>query len=847
MGVVYRARDPKLQRDVAIKVIRPERVGDPQARERFVREATTAARLQHPGIATLHEIDETADGELYLVQELVSGRSLARYADEENPPHDEVVGLGIQLAEALAAAHARGVVHRDIKPANLMVTDDGRLKVLDFGIAKRVATPDTGSGEADTVTQTLASGPIGTPAYMAPEQVTGEPAGPAADVFSAGVVLYELAEGSQPFAGTSAAETLRQVLSESPRPFARAPSALRPIVERCLEKSAANRYASGAELADALRAAEAPSRAAGGRGRLALGIAAVATLAVVAVFAWRAVGEEPGESAGAPGRIADSVLIADVVNETDDAGFDAVLASALTTELQQSPGTLVLGRRDVERQLLFRRKPADTHVDVPLAIELARQAGAEIVLVPSVFAAGDAFRLEVEFVESESGRSVERFRADADSREDVLLTAVDALARDVRLGLGESLASVERLDVPLLQMTSASWEAIEAVMLGSQQLSFGKMQEAARLFELAMELDPRFAIARGSLALLEIQSLGNPERGRRLLAEAIADGEKASPRERMLLRVAKRQLVDGDLEGALVELQATLAMYPNLVEAHHNRGVILASLERYEDAVVAFEAAAAIQPGSVSLRNLWWLHLHDLRDPVASLDAAERLRDVYHDAARPHAMVAEALAALDRWAEAEDAIRAALEREPSETANLATLANLLLLQDRPDEALAVFGRCLARARAENAFVPFYMLMESIALRAAGRADEADARATEALEHRRAAVANYTNPSGPRDSLDLAVMYAEAGRLEEARREIAEALAHRQPIESHAGRVHLGEAYAAIGETDRAAATVAAAIADGYPANPYRLRIQPTLRAIRDHPVLLEAIRTPPEP
>ena len=215
MGVVYRARDTLLGREVALKLIRGERAGDRHSRGRFLRECRAAASINHPGIATVYEAGES-DGELYLASELIRGESLQTRLSRGRMAPLEVAELGIQLGEALSAAHAQGVVHRDIKPANLMIQADGRLKILDFGLARLLGPEAPGN---ETATRTRAGMVVGTPAYMSPEQATGSPVDPRTDVFSAGSVLYAATSGREPFLTSSVPETLRRILSEEPQPL----------------------------------------------------------------------------------------------------------------------------------------------------------------------------------------------------------------------------------------------------------------------------------------------------------------------------------------------------------------------------------------------------------------------------------------------------------------------------------------------------------------------------------------------------------------------------------------------------------------------------------------------------
>jgi serine/threonine-protein kinase len=261
MGVVYRARDTVLGRDVALKLIRPELTEDKEARGRFLRECRAAAAINHPAIATLYEAGESEDGRLYFAAELIEGETLKDRLSKGRLPLEKVIGLGLQLSEALAASHAAGIIHRDIKPSNLMLTAEERLKVLDFGLARLMKLPTVGDGQLEaTRTLTRVGIVVGTPAYMSPEQAAGVPVDARSDVFSSGTVLYEMACGRPAFAAESVLDTLRRIIGEDPTPpevvDESIPPRLAEIIKKAMAKAPEERFPSGRELAEALRRLE---------------------------------------------------------------------------------------------------------------------------------------------------------------------------------------------------------------------------------------------------------------------------------------------------------------------------------------------------------------------------------------------------------------------------------------------------------------------------------------------------------------------------------------------------------------------------------------------------------------
>jgi non-specific serine/threonine protein kinase len=265
MGAVYRACDTTLGRDVALKILPPDVVADPDRLERFRREARAVAALNHPNMVTIYSVEQ-ADGVPFLTMELVTGTPLDRVIAVRPVPIARVMEIAVSLADALAVAHDKGIVHRDLKPANIMVSDSGRVKVLDFGLAKMSSDAPTPRADVSTNLVTTAGAVLGTPAYMSPEQVSGVGVDHRTDIFSLGTLLYELATGVRPFRGASPAELASSILRDEPRPAAEirpsVPASLARVVARCLEKQAVLRYATMSEVLAALKDDDAPASAA---------------------------------------------------------------------------------------------------------------------------------------------------------------------------------------------------------------------------------------------------------------------------------------------------------------------------------------------------------------------------------------------------------------------------------------------------------------------------------------------------------------------------------------------------------------------------------------------------------
>ena len=845
MGVVYRARDRVLGRDVALKLVRPEHASDSAARQRFLREARAAAVLTHPGIAAVYEAGEAAPDDpggsapLYIAEELVEGETLAERVRRGPLEIKEVVHLGEQMADALGEAHARGIVHRDIKPANLMVTPGGRLKVLDFGLARLHARPEEPvASEAETWSRTAPGLIVGTPAYMAPEQITGEAADGRADVYSAGCVLYELLSGRPPFTGASTAEVLRRSLTEVPRPIEQirqdVPPPLAAVVARALARDPRERPADGRALAAALRGsslppavAGGPPAAGGGRSHALRAAAALLGGLGLAGVAWLLVERSTAPALAFKER--DIVLVSDVVNGTGEPVFDLALKSALETSLRQSTYVNVLEPGQVDSTLRLMRLGPETRLDPEVGRALCRRAGIRALVVPRILRAGEAYQVEAALVDPASGRVAAEAHVLARGREEVLLSAIDEVTRQVRRRLGESLASIERHDPPLVRYTTSSLEALELYARGQRAAARADQAKAERYYREALQHDPRFAMARSGLGLVLLQFVDRPEEGRKELAQALADAGEVSQREHLHLRALNRQYVTGELPAALDDYRFMSELYPDMFQPYNNSGRILEKLGRHAEAAAMYERAHQADPRNpVPLWNTYFLCAGPLKDPRKAEGAARALVALDPDVAHVRHVLAWSLVMERRFVEAEEEMKATLRIDPSHPWARPNLAHLQLRRGAVEDAIAGY-RSLARLD-RGANQDHDALCLALALRAAGRPAEAEPVAQAAAEAMKARGRNGRLDSG--DEALLAALLAVAGRPAEARAHLARAERTRDPAGLDA--LWLARAYAALGEADRATALVERTLAAGS-GDPYFVLIDPSLAAIRGRP------------
>jgi tetratricopeptide (TPR) repeat protein/tRNA A-37 threonylcarbamoyl transferase component Bud32 len=847
MGVVYRARDTLLRRDVALKLIKPALAEEPRNRSRFLRECQAAATINHPGVATIYEAGETEDGRLFLASELVEGETLKDKVGRGPLPPAEVVEIGVQLADALAAAHTEGAIHRDIKPSNLMLTPEGRLKVLDFGLARLVAPDDSDYGDdAPTLDQTVEGAVVGTPAYMSPEQASGMKVDARTDIFSAGCVIYELVTGRSPFHSGSVPETLRRVLCEEPPSIESSvdgiPMGLEEVLRGAMAKERDKRTATAGEMAEGLRELrEVPSTVGSGmmprafvnrRRKVALGgVAGFIVVVVAVVLAWQ--WSRPTLAFASRDRL----LVADVENLTGEEAFDLALHTALEADLKQSPYAKLFQRHQVEQTLRLMRQSPDSVVDEKLGRDICRFSGIRALILPRILQVGDAYELQAAIVDPQTGRRVEQIRVTAEGREEVLLDAIDELAHEVRSRLGESLESIDRADFPISDVTTSSWEAMHYFALGSESWGRGDYKEAVRFYELAVDLDPQFATCRGSLGLLLIQRNIDPVRGREELSQAMADGEALPRDEYLMLRAANRHFVDQDLEGALGEYELINGIYPNNMAAYNNRGRILMALGRFDEAVVMFEKAAELDhQNSFPLVNLAFLHILYAPDASAAEEAARRLVTLDSDVANYHAFLGWSLAVQLRFDEAIEELERTLELEPNHRYALPNTGYTLLAAGNPGSAVLYLRRNLAMVR-EGESRPGErgaIIDLVVAMSAAGDGDQVQGIVNEAQTRL------YEQKDGEAWVLDdhayLAQIFAVAGRTDEAEEQFE--IARSFEVDNADSRFELARCCAVLGRRECAIENTRLAFEMGY-ADPFLPMLIPSMNSLLGDPEFMK--------
>ncbi len=613
MGVVYRAHDTNLGRDVALKFLPARLASDPAVLARFTREARLASSLNHPHICIVHDI-ESHDGRPFMVMELCTGETVKQLLRRGPLPVAQAVDLALQAAGALDAAHRRGIVHRDIKPANLFVSPSGQLKVLDFGLAKLSEPPAGGPDPAlDSLPPrepeaelTRPGTALGTVAYMSPEQALGKPVDTRSDLFSLGAVLYEMVTGERAFGGSSPGAVFDRILNREPRRSSRVnpqvPELLEDVLDGLLAKQADDRYASAAELiADLEQVARlvaanehAPGfggpRGGSSRARRAWLVAGVAAaLVAVSVAGYRAL-KRPAPLTGK-----DPVLLAGFENQTGEEVFDATLAQALAVQLGQSPFLNIVGGDRVRETLALMDRAADERLSPQLAREVCQRLGAHAMVRGSISRLGELYVLLLEASECGSGATLAREQGQARGPERVL-DALGGMASRLRARVGESLRSVQAFDVPVAQATTPSLEALRAYTVALEERRRGAEVEAIPFLERALSLDPGFAAAATTLSTV-YGNLGETTKSVDYARLAYGQREKVSQRERLFVTYQYHDRVSGDLSAAADTLEVWKRTYPNDFEPPNALAIIHNRLGRYERGVAEAQEALARTPG----------------------------------------------------------------------------------------------------------------------------------------------------------------------------------------------------------------------------------------------------------
>lgn len=629
MGVVYRARDEQLDRVVALKVLPWALPPGAPERRRLHHEARALSRLNHPNIATVYDFlsDDQRD---VIVMEFVPGDTLSDRLEHGPMPEATVIHLGLQLAEGLAFAHDHDVIHRDVKPANLRVTAEGRLKILDFGLARIIGSEAT---TASAISGSGAGRPAGTLPYLAPEQIRGHAPSRLTDLYAAGVTLYELATATRPFEGDAQA-VIDAILAETPPP----PSARRAslshdfdaLVLRAMDKQPSRRHESAHALRSDLQrvVSRPPAPVRPGPRPTRRTMLATGALAGAGAMAW-AVWPRSRVAAFAPRGWA---VLADFDDQGDDARLARVVHESLAITLQQSAFVNLLPRPEVFQVLARMRRPGVLAVDEDLALEVCRRDGRQLVLAGSIARSGAAVRIVVRALTPD--RTL-LFAVPAEfSRPEDLFAQIDLLGHRIREHLGESRAVIQRTGESLARVTTSSFEALQRYSEAVELFDRGNPDDAADRLNAALVLDPEFAMAHHALARASDRQ-GRSDRALEHFDRAYALREGVTLRE--------RHSIDGEYFGAherYGDAEAAYAVlvgqYPDDAEAWYELAAAREANGKLSQAIDAVQRQLVLRPQSREGLELLVLQLAQHNQPAEALDAYRRARDIIGPTPRLH-------------------------------------------------------------------------------------------------------------------------------------------------------------------------------------------------------------------
>ncbi len=687
MGVVYRARDVNLHRDVALKILPPELVADPERKQRFIQEARAAAALEHPYIGVVHEVDE-ADGVLFIVMELIRGEKLRDVVEKRRPTLSRSLELATEMAEGLASAHEKGVVHRDLKPANVMVTPEGHAKIIDFGLAKLVEPlgplgDDDSDAETALRVETDPGKVMGTVSYMSPEQARGQTVDSRSDVFSFGVVLYQMLAGELPFHGPSSADTLSAILNDPAPPISELGSGvtaettqeLRRILDKCLAKDPGQRYQTMKDLALDLQATRrglesSSSSVVPTRPSHRKPLIAVATVVAVILIGWLAVQFRPTEpDETTPQALSKpSVAVMYFENRSGEPDLERILVEMLTTNLSRYDTLEVVSSQRLRDILKILGKQDVEFIDSTVATDVAKHADVDTMLLGSIFKVGERIQITGQLADVETGNNLGAAQAEGTRVEDIF-DMTDQLTEQVAELLAVTPSEFAEKGPVVTDVTTDSYEAYRFYQRGMEDRSRWDFSSAEQNFEKAIQIDPTFSTAYMRLAWAKGRwftqdPLADLYPVRELLKLARKHSEKAPEFERRQIEVLTA-FYDRRFDEAAEWARDLVNQYPNEISANRLAAHALEGAGRGKEACRTRERALKLDPTYANGYNALGYCLMDQGDYDGALVALDKYRILQPDVWNPYHSAWEIHMEMGEWDEANRTMEECQRNVPS--------------------------------------------------------------------------------------------------------------------------------------------------------------------------------------
>jgi tetratricopeptide (TPR) repeat protein/TolB-like protein/predicted Ser/Thr protein kinase len=720
MGVVYKATDTRLDRTVALKFLPPHLLCDPEARARFEHEAKAASALNHPNIATIYEIDEV-EGRCFIAMEHLDGGSLKSLLKTKDLSIKEVLGLALQVGEGLNAAHESGVVHRDIKPDNIMLSGKGLAKIMDFGLAKLKGVSRV----------TKAGTTLGTLQYMSPEQARGAGVDRRSDIFSFGVILYEMIAGRRPFGGDTEAAVINSIINDTPEPMTRyksdVPEGLKRIVDRALAKDVGERYQHADDVVAELRhekrlletgvSTVTQVRGAGKSRRRLLHIvipAAIVVALILLIFVFEPFRIEmgPGEEASARENSLAIMYFENMVDPEDTDRIAQMITSLLITDLSESQYIRVLSRQRLYDILRLLGKEDLKVIDRTVASEIAEKAGVRWILTGSILKRDPNLLLTADISDAATGEVLATQRVGGEEGED-LFTVVDKLSAQVRQDLSLPRQAEQEMDRPVSDVTTHSVEAYRYYLDGIDNDRKNYYAEAERDFMRALDSDSTFAMAYYRLALLSwYQWRGQKEREQ--IARAMKYADHVSWKERHYIAGTQAIMSEKYTEG-ITELEKIIARYPDEKDALNWIATIQHYLNRHEDVVTLLTRVIEIDPLCPQAYVLLAYAYDELGDNEKAIWAVNEYISLAPNEPSPYAGKGVLHGLHGRLDQAIDCYKEALSKDPEFPMALLELGDMYVVTRQYAKAESCYlslsthreKDTRSRGRAQLALIPLY--------------------------------------------------------------------------------------------------------------------------------------------